>query len=150
MKPALLHDLIYLLRDYRDKKITKDDFYLYYTKWIKNGLLTEEELTSLIPVFYEFYSDLSGVFRTLPNYKKEAKEEDLEEFPLLDYIEQFDVNATMPKKQIAELSGLSEAWIHKRKDNFEHSRIGVNIVSYLKWLKENNFNAYQEFKRNYK
>ena len=139
-------DLLQVLREYEAGEFKKEDIMEIYQRWVKNGDVDQKELIHLTnKPFYGLYADVMGVVRNL-SIKKVSEVA----IPATDFIESFDELATMQKKQLAELSGKSEPWIFTVKDNFVQNRKGVNIKSYLKWLKNYDHNAYSKFKENYK
>ncbi len=146
MRPQFFIDLLNVLREYKEEEFTKTDITKVFQQFVDNGHVDSKELIELTgKPFYSFYADVMGVVRNLNEKKVEEEVVKVKQ----DFVDTFSGGATMPKKQCAELCGRSEPWLYTVKDNFEQSRKGVVVVSFLRWLKVYDFNAYNLFKTNY-
>lgn len=68
------------------------------------------------------------------------------------FINQFNDIDSYPKKQLAELCGRSETWIHgwKKENVFNEDFNGVYLKSFLTWLSQEKPKQFMEFKKNWK
>lgn len=146
MKSQFFMDLIYTLREYKEGKFTKNDIMKLYQEWIDKGIISEKELIDLTgDNLYQFYSDVMSVTRNLRSVKVDKEEVTMS----IDYIDTFEGDV-MSKKTLASLTERSEQWVNIHKGKFVNNKQGVDVVSFLRWLKVYDFVSFGNFKKNYK
>lgn len=145
MKPQFFIDLLNILKEYDNKEFDKSDMEKIFSEWIKNGHVSKDDLIHLTgKPFYGFYCDIMGVSR---NLTIEAVAVKLVE---ADYMDNFKKSDTMQKKVLASLCERSSMWVHLNKENFKNDRNGVNLISFLSWLRGHDYKSYLAFQKNYK
>lgn len=145
MKPQFFIDFFKILREYEKGEFDKSHIQKIFNEWVKNGVIDSNVLKHLSDdVLSNFYSDVAGVARNLS-----VKAPVLVEVEK-DYIENFRTSDTMEKKTLAWLCERSEMWVHIQKANFKNDRNGVNLISFLSWLKVYDYKTYLIFQKNYK
>lgn len=145
MKPQFFIDFFKILREYQKGEFDKSHIQKIFNEWVKNGVIDKTKLQYLSDdVLSNFYSDVAGVARNLSVKVAPIKEIEV------DYMDRFRSTDTMEKKTLAGLCKRSEMWIHIQKTNFKNDRNGVNIISFLSWLKGYDYKSYLAFQENYK
>ena len=148
MKPQFFIDLLNILKEYNNKDFDKSDMEKIFSTWVKNGVISLDDLMHLTDKpFYEFYSDVCAVPRNI-TVKTDNKYEVAE--VEVDYIDRFKKSDSMQKKTLALLCERSTMWVHLNKENFKNDRNGVNLISFLSWLKGHDYRSYLIFQKNYK
>jgi hypothetical protein len=150
MNEQFFFDFISIMKSYQKGEFNKKDITETYKLWVNRKHISLEELKELFgtTLFQTFYADMSGSIREI-EFELSQTVEELEEDITDKFISTFSHSAIMPKKDLAELSGASETWLHKHKVEFDQSSRGGNVRSYLEWLKTYNIKFYQNFKTNY-